>query len=198
MIGIVDYGAGNLHSVANALHKLGHSFFLVSCLDDFVKADKIILPGVGNFDDAIVNLRKKQLFNPIKDWLAQDRAFLGICVGLQMLFQKSEESPNQKGLAYFSGTNERFTMGSVPQIGWNRVRFVKKDKIFEGITDESYFYFLHSYYPKPKNQSYTLAKTNYYIDFSSAFKRGNVYAVQFHPEKSSTDGLRLLNNWVNL
>ncbi len=195
MIGIVDYGAGNLLSVGNALDYLGRESVVVRGPGDLGKVEKLILPGVGAFGAAMRMLREKEWVPALLQWIEEDKPFLGICLGMQVLFEQSEESPRGKGLGVFKGDVPRFHQGRVPQIGWNQVRYNKGSKLFKGIDNGSFFYFLHSYYVRDRT-GVTTAVTDYVVEYTSAVERGSVYGVQFHPEKSGEVGLKLLKNWV--
>lgn len=198
---VIDYGLGNLASVYNALIFLGASAKISASPRDIEKADKLILPGVGAFGDAIGGLEKRGLIAPLKKALKAGKPYLGICLGLQILFEKSEES-GVKGLGIFKGEVKRLRAKrgiKVPHIGWNTVRFTIRDLRFtNGIKDGSYFYFDHSYYAEPKDKSVVAATTDYGLDFASMICKDNIYAVQFHPERSQDLGLRLSENFINL
>ena len=204
MIGIIDYGAGNLLSVRKALDYLNKDVFIIKNKEDFNKADKIILPGVGAFEAAINKLEKSEMLDELKNWISNDKPFLGICLGMQLLFNTSEESKNIEGLNIFNGDSLKFEKYKVPQIGWNNVSIENKEsKLFHDFENNepennTYFYFLHSFYVKANDESIILTTTNYGLKYTSSVSRGNIYAVQFHPEKSGEIGLKLLNNWVEL
>ena len=201
MIVVIDYGLGNLASVYNALTFLGANPKISYSPKDIEKAEKIVLPGVGAFGDAMKGLEKRGLAEAIKKSLAAGKTYLGICLGLQALFEKSEEG-EAGGLGVFRGRVKRFREKDgikVPQIGWNSVRLqVTSDKlqVARDIEDNSYFYFDHSYYVKPEDKSIVAATTDYGITFTSMVWRKNIYAVQFHPERSQGLGLKLLENFV--
>ena len=198
MIGIVDYGAGNLRSVKKALDFLGAESRIVAAPGEIEGIEKMILPGVGAFRAAMEKLQEKDLFRPVAEWLAADRPFLGICLGMQILFESGEESPEVPGFGIFRGAVPRFRQGRVPQIGWNRVRFSRPTLLSEGLEDGAFFYFLHGFYVVPEEASIVCGETEYGIRYPSMIRRGNIYAVQFHPEKSADNGLKLLQNWVDL
>jgi imidazole glycerol-phosphate synthase subunit HisH len=198
MIGIIDYGAGNLLSVRKALEYLGVQASVIAGHEKFKDIDKLILPGVGAFCAAMDKIKERGLYEPIAKWLNADRPFLGICLGMQLLFEQSEESPGSRGFGAFKGTVKRFTGHKVPQIGWNQVNSIKESVLCAGIVDGSYFYFLHGYYVVPEDASITTGVTQYQIQYTSIVEKGNTRGVQFHPEKSSTYGLKLLKNWVDL
>ncbi|MGK0187587.1 MAG: glutamine amidotransferase [Verrucomicrobiales bacterium] len=198
--GVIDYGAGNLHSVCNALKLLGIENKLVAHPDDLVNVDALIFPGVGAFGDCVSHLQQQQLIDPIRDWVKADRPFLGICLGYQVLFESSEESPNTPGLAALAGKVVRFVDdGSlkIPHMGWNVGRPVDaEDPLWKGLPPDPYFYFVHSYYPQPTDPTVVGAWTDYGTQFASAIRFGNIAACQFHPEKSQSAGLKLVENFV--
>lgn len=197
MIGIIDYGMGNLGSVSNACRFLGMDAGILSKPDEVSSCGALILPGVGAFGDCMEHLEGHGFVPVIRDWLRADKPFLGICLGLQLLYEGSEESPGVKGLGVLPGTIRRFALPKewkVPQIGWNEVRQAKKDcPLFKDIPDGTYFYFVHSYYAE--NGPVAAGVTPYGLDYASAIWRGNMMAVQFHPEKSQKLGLRMLANF---
>ena len=192
MIGIIDYGAGNLLSVKNALDFLGVKSKYIRTPEEFENIDKLILPGVGSFGSCMINIRNQGLEEPIKEYIAKGRPFLGICIGLQLLFDESEESPGVPGMGVLPGKVRKFTKGKVPQIGWNKL-----DPASDSMLDEGYTYFVNSYYADPKDPSIISATANYYIDFTAAVKKNNVQATQFHPEKSGDTGMNYLRRWLN-
>lgn len=198
-IGIIDYGMGNLGSVSNACAFLNLPARIVTRPEEMKDCRAIILPGVGAFGDAIKHLASHALIDPIEAWIAEDRPFLGICLGLQMLFGGSEESPDVPGLGLLPGRVKRFRIApglKVPQIGWNRVQMRHPDHpVFRGIADGTHFYFVHSYYVECTDESLVAGVTGYGIDYVSAVARGRVAAVQFHPERSQRAGLALLKNF---
>ncbi len=202
MIAIIDYGMGNLRSVEKALEVSGaKDVFVTSKLKDIKKADKIVMPGVGAMKEAMQALRKLRLIEPLKVIITQ-KPYLGICLGLQLLFEKSEEGRSTKGLGIFKGRVVKFPdKVKVPHMGWNELR-VKgeglRGKLLKNIPDNSYFYFCHSYYVEPEDKSIILAQTGYGFDFTSAICKDNIFAVQFHPEKSQRLGLKLLENFVKI
>lgn len=198
MIAIIDYGAGNLKSVKKAFDYLQVESQVISNSEKLTDAEKVVLPGVGAFGAAVDKLQDSGFYDSIQDWLRANRPFLGICLGMQLLFESSSESPNVNGLSVFEGENLRFTSGKVPQIGWNQIQIKKPSRLFDGIPDSSFFYFLHGYYIAPANQDLVTATTEYGISYPSVIESGNIYAVQFHPEKSGDIGLKLLKNWIDL
>ena len=191
MIAIVDYGAGNLKSVKNALDYLNVDSIITDDPKNIKKADRLILPGDGSFGYMMENLEKKDLVNPIKNFIKSGKPFLGICLGLQGLFEESEESPKVKGLSIFKGKVLKFRKGKVPQIGWNKI-FPKQKNIFK----EDFMYFVNSYYVVPKDNSITATITDYNGNFVSAIESNNITAMQFHPEKSGKAGIELLKRWL--
>ena len=198
MICIVDYGMGNLKSVANAFAKLKREVTVTSDRKVLEDAKALVLPGVGAFGKCIENLKKFGLFSFIGEWIGADRLYLGICLGMQILFESSEEAPGVEGLGAIRGAVPRFRGDiKVPHMGWNSIHFVKESEIFKGIRDGEFFYFVHSYYCAPA-QSVTSTTTPYGTDFASSIKMGNVYACQFHPEKSQRAGLTVLQNFIDL
>ena len=191
MIAIIDYGAGNLKSVQNALGYLGVESALTSDPKVIKEAKRVIFPGVGAFGFMMNNLEQKGLDKAIKQCIRSKKPFLGICLGLQALFESSEESPGVSGLGIFKGTVVKFKKGKVPQIGWNTILPVK-----EGIFTEGYVYFVNSYSVVPSEKNIIATKTDYFGDFVSAIQSENVTAVQFHPEKSGDFGIELLRRWL--
>lgn len=198
MIGIVDYGAGNLRSVRKALDYLKIENRILSGPADFSGIDKLILPGVGAFGAAMDKLHSSGLTNPVQQWLKADRPFLGICLGMQMLFESSEEAPGVAGLGIFAGSVPRFQTHKVPQIGWNQVRFEKETPLLAGLQDQAFFYFLHGYYCLPDDAKIVAGSSDYSLRYAVIVQQGNICAVQFHPEKSAGNGLTLLKNWARL
>ena len=202
MIALLDYGAGNVRSVQKALGAAGGTVTLVASPEEVMRADAVVLPGVGAFDDCVNAMQRQELFAAAKDFIDTGKPFLGICVGYQALFEKSEEFNScAAGLGVFGGRVVRFAENGikVPQIGWNEVEFEKPEcPILKGIESGSHFYFVHSYFPKPKDQSIVATRTTYGKSFASAVWRDNVFATQFHPEKSQKAGLKLLQNFVGL
>jgi len=196
MIAILDYGAGNLHSVKKALDFIGAESRVVSSPEDFDRVDRMIFPGVGAFGAAIKKIKTCGLFPVVVDWIKEDRPFLGICLGMQLLMESSSESESSMGFDLFKGRCERFQKGKVPQIGWNQVEQKKRSKLLRDIKDDTYFYFVHSYYVKPADSRIVSATTDYFGAYASIIEKGNIHAVQFHPEKSGKPGLKLLENWV--
>lgn len=198
-IGIIDYQMGNLRSVQKAFEKNGVHAEIFSDPDRFEDFDKIVLPGVGAFRDAIAELRKRGLDQPIREWIANDKPFLGICLGLQLLFDKSYEDGEYEGLGIIPGKVVKFEIDpslKVPHMGWNAViRSPGFDRL-PAVNDGDYFYFVHSYYVVPSDPQDIALTANYGLDFCAAISRGNLLATQFHPEKSQVDGLKLLKNFA--
>ncbi|MFA6384866.1 MAG: imidazole glycerol phosphate synthase subunit HisH [Candidatus Omnitrophota bacterium] len=202
MIAIIDYGMGNIHSVKKALEVSGGIVSVTNNPAEIKKADKLVLPGVGAFGDAMLELEKRGLAAAIKEHISGGKIFLGICLGMHLLFETSQESPEVAGLGILKGTVCKFAGGpglKVPHMGWNQIRFSKSAcKLFQGIRDGSAVYFCHSYYPRPGEAGCVAAVTEYGADFPSIIWRDNVYAMQFHPEKSQSTGLALVGNFVRL
>ncbi len=196
MIGIIDYGAGNLRSVRKALSYLGVQHTLVRTAADLQGVERVILPGVGAFGEAVRRLQAAGLFLPLRTWLQQGRSFLGICLGLQLLLERSEESPGVAGFGLLAGGCYRFVAPRVPQIGWNQVEFRRACPLFAGLGCTEYFYFVHSYWARPVDERQVVGWSEYGLRYASAVGSGRVWAVQFHPEKSSHAGLTVLRNWV--
>ena len=201
MIAIIDYGAGNLQSVKKALDFIGAESIITDNAEMILSADKVILPGVGSFGDAMESMERNNLTKTVKRCAESGKPFLGICLGLHLLFDESEESPGVKGLGVFKGKIRRFPsdMGlKIPHIGWNSLNIKQNDTIFKGVPENSYVYFVHSYYLEADDINDIAALTNYGIDFHSAVGRGNVFATQFHPEKSGDVGLAILRNFASM
>jgi len=190
MIAIIDYGAGNLSSVKNAFDFLGVESKITNNSKEILTADRIVFPGVGSFRTMMKKLQENNLENPIKKAISNGVPFLGICLGMQMLFEESEESPGVKGLGILKGKVKKFTQGKVPQVGWNKVKSTKTN-----LLENSYYYFVNSYYVKPE-ENVILGKTNYFKEFASAVQKENIIGVQFHPEKSGKIGLKFIERWL--
>lgn len=196
---VVDYGAGNLHSVARAVTHEGARPLITSNPRYVAEAEALILPGVGAAADTMLNLRQRGLVDPIRKYIASGRPFLGVCMGQQALFDVSEEGGEHDCLGVLPGRVVRLPQGlKVPHMGWNRVRIVREHPIFDGIDDGSYFYFVHSYYPRPEDPAAVIGETEYGVTFASVVARDNVVATQFHPEKSGATGLRMYRNFLRL
>ena len=199
MITLLDYGAGNVRSVINAIESLGETVKIVTSGEDILSAEKLVFPGVGAFGSMIHSLHEKNYIEPMKAYLRSDRPFLGICLGLQALFECSEEAPDVKGLGILEGTVKRFAVKlSVPHIGWNGLNFKKPSRIFAGLQGEEKFYFVHSYHVVADTAADILTTTSYECEFVSAIQKGNIIATQFHPEKSGSAGLLILRNFLDL
>jgi len=206
MIAIIDYGMGNLRSVQKGFERVGYPAEVTSDPSVILAADKIVLPGVGAFRDCIHNLEQGGFVDPILKVISEGRPFLGICLGLQLLFSESEEFGLHKGLGVIPGRVVRFPEGMteageklpVPHMGWNQISLKKAPLLFNGVEDDSNVYFVHSYYVKPDDTSVVAATCQYGIDFCAAIQRDNVMATQFHPEKSQAIGLQMLKNFAEM
>lgn len=197
MIAIIDYGMGNLRSVQKALEKSGAQTVITHDREVIEQADKVVLPGVGAIKPAMDRLMELNLVPAIKKIISADKPFLGICLGFQILFEKSNEGGNVKGLGILKGDVRNFTHKKVPQIGWNQIKIQhKNDGLFKNIDDKSCVYFCHSYFVTSVDTHIIAAKTDYGVEYTSAICRGHLWGVQFHPEKSQTVGLRILENFV--
>lgn len=200
-LGIIDYGAGNLSSVCNSFRAIGVEGRLVRTEADLEGLTHLVLPGVGAFGDCSRALHNQGLTTAIRSWIAEDKPFLGICIGYQILFESSEESPGAPGLAILKGHVRRFAESElkIPHMGWNNVYPVNpQDPIWDGMGSEPHFYYVHSYYPEPENKELIAATSKYGADFAAAIRQGNLIATQFHPEKSQLLGLQLLRNFMSL
>ncbi|MFA5146377.1 MAG: imidazole glycerol phosphate synthase subunit HisH [Candidatus Omnitrophota bacterium] len=214
MIAIIDYGMGNLRSVQKAFEVTGAGAKITSRAADLAKAEKVVFPGVGSFGEAMAELRRRKLVDPIKGAIAEGKPFLGLCLGLQLLFERSEEAPGVKGLGVLSGRVKRFKPAvhsprpnaqtlKVPHMGWNSISFQLsafsfQQNILKGIDRGSYVYFVHSYYVDPEDKSVTLTTTDYGIRFVSGISKDNLFGLQFHPEKSQDTGLKIVKNFVRI
>ncbi len=199
MTGIIDYGAGNLRSVANAVQALGIEPRLVSAPEDMAGLSHLILPGVGAFGDCMAELEKRGLTGAIREWILSGKPYFGICLGYQILFEESEEMAGTRGLGVFPGKVKRFKEDGrkIPHMGWNSaVPRDPADPAWAGLGESPYFYFVHSYFPEPADPSIIAMETEYGEKFASAIRSGAVLATQFHPEKSQQAGLRLLGNFL--
>jgi len=190
---IIDYNAGNIRSIVNMLNYLGGECEIVKTGSELKNAQRVIFPGQGHFARAMENLQERDFANAIKEKIAQDAPFLGICVGMQILFDSSEEAPGAEGLSILKGCVKKFTKGKTPQIGWNKVQTTKNNTYLS----DDYFYFVNSYYVEPSDKNIVSATTTYYSKFCSAVQKDNITAVQFHPEKSSAAGCEFFDNWLN-
>ena len=204
MIAIIYYDAGNIRSVEKAFVSLGQEVTVTRDAGVLRSADKVVLPGVGNFGDCMQNLEKFGLVPVIREIASSGKPFLGICVGLQLLFDESEESPGVKGLGILKGRILRIPDGEnrkIPHMGWNSIHLVRQNgtgRLFRGIPEQSYVYFVHSYYLKAADESIVTATTEYGVTIHASVEKGNVFATQFHPEKSSDTGLAILRNFAGL
>ena len=201
MIAIIDYDAGNIKSVEKALQLLGEEVCITRDRTILLNAQKVILPGVGSFKDAMDRIRSYNLEEVIHEIIHKGTPFLGICLGLQLLFERSDEAENTKGLGVLKGEILRIPDQDgfkVPQIGWNSLEFPRKSRLFQGVLEESYVYFVHSYYLKAEDEDVVSATTYYNTLIHAAVEKDNVYACQFHPEKSSKVGLHILKNFIDL
>lgn len=199
MIALVDYGMGNIRSVSKAFEAVGVSVNITRDPEDLLKAKAIVLPGVGAFRDCINNLKTFGLANTLKEQILRGKPYFGICLGMQILFSESEEFGHTEGLEIFRGKVVRFRLPKeykIPHMGWNSIKIKKKSKILDGIQDNSYFYFVHSYYVVPEDEKVVGAVTEYGVEFTSMVIHENIFATQFHPEKSQKVGLRLIKNFV--
>lgn len=201
MIAIIDYDAGNLKSVEKALTYLGEESVITGDAGTILAADKVILPGVGAFGDAMENLKKRELDKVIKEVCMKQTPFLGICLGLQLLFESSEESPGVEGLGILKGQILRIPDKAglkIPHIGWNSLTLQHQGRLFEGLEEHPYVYFVHSYYLKAEEEQIVKAVTDYSTCIHASVEQGNIFACQFHPEKSSSTGLKILKNFAGL
>lgn len=201
MITVIDYEAGNLGSVEKALLSLGETIVITKNPNMIRAAEKVILPGVGAFGDAMRNLERLQLIEPIREFAVSGKPFLGICLGQQLLFESSEESPGVAGLGILKGKILRIPPCEglkIPHMGWNSLQIQEGARLFRGIPQESYVYFVHSYYLKAEEESIVSAVTDYSTTIHASVESGNVFACQFHPEKSSRIGLQILKNFIDL
>ncbi|WP_321003885.1 imidazole glycerol phosphate synthase subunit HisH [Eisenbergiella porci] len=201
MIALIDYDAGNIRSVEKALAALGEETEVTRDAERILAADRVILPGVGSFGDAMGKLHSFQLVDVIKETIRRKTPFLGICLGLQLLFERSEESPGVEGLGILKGEILRIPEKDglkIPHIGWNSLTFPNPGRLFEGIEENSYVYFVHSYYLKAAEPSIVTAETEYGTLIHASVEKDNVFACQFHPEKSSSVGLSILKNFISL
>jgi len=202
MIAIIDYGMGNIHSVEKALQSFGEKTLVVNSPEALKNCEKIVLPGVGAFDDAMLELKKQGLIAGIKEEIKNKKIFLGICLGTQLLFEQSQEAKEEKGLGILAGDVKKFSEKSgqkVPHMGWNQLKIKNQAcPLLKGLPDNSSVYFCHSYYPHPQDPHATAATTDYGINFTSIVWKENIYGVQFHPEKSQEIGLRIIKNFIGL
>jgi len=200
-IAIIDYQMGNLRSVQKGFEKVGHAATITASPADLAAADKIVLPGVGAFGDAMAELRRRDLVMPIREAIAAGKPFLGICLGLQLLFDVGYEGGDFEGLGILRGKVVRFDLPhdfKVPHMGWNRGQFLHPAPLLKGIADGTFFYFVHSYYCVPEDPGVVAVQTDYGQSFCAAVWRDNLFATQFHPEKSQAEGLKILKNFAEL
>ncbi len=198
-VGIVNYGAGNLKSVENAFKAIGVQAKLITTPSELETLTHLVLPGQGEFGDCASKLKESGFFPAILEWIAADKPFLGICVGYQLLFEGSDESPDTPGLGVFRGQVKRFSQTNlkVPHMGWNAIKASQpSDPIWQGLEPNPYFYYVHSYYPEAMDETHIACTTQYGDTFHGAVKRGRLFATQFHPEKSQDAGLQLLRNFI--
>lgn len=201
MIGIIDYDAGNIKSVEKALHFLGEETVVSRDADVLLKADKVILPGVGSFGESMEHLHSYGLVSVIQEMIRRDTPFLGICLGLQLLFESSEEAPGVEGLGVLKGKIVKIPPSpglKIPHMGWNSLHLQNSGRLFRGIPDETYVYFVHSYYLQAEEPEIVKAVTDYSTCIHASVEKGNIFACQFHPEKSSRYGLKILENFARL
>ena len=191
-ISIIDYESGNVQSIGNMLEHLGVKFEITSDKEKIKNSDKIIFPGQGHFEQAMLKLKQKDMVSFIQDLTASGKDFLGICLGLQILFEKSEEAPNVEGLKIFEGEVLKFKQGKTPQIGWSEIKTTKNNSYLE----DEFYYFVNSYYVKPKNEGIISSLGNYHINYAASVEHKNITAVQFHPEKSSIAGMEFFKKWL--
>ncbi|MBQ8804607.1 MAG: imidazole glycerol phosphate synthase subunit HisH [Tyzzerella sp.] len=201
MIAIIDYDAGNIKSVEKALQRMGADVVITKDAEEILQADKVILPGVGAFGDAMANLKKYNLDDVIYKVVENGTPFLGICLGLQLLFERSDETPGVDGLGILKGEILRIPECGdlkIPHMGWNSLKLQNQGRLFAGLSEESYVYFVHSYYLKAEEEEIVKATAEYGVTIHASVEKGNVFACQFHPEKSSDVGLQILKNFVEL
>lgn len=201
MIAIIDYGAGNIQSVSKAFAHIGCEAFITRDKDKILKADGAVLPGVGSFGDTMDTMTEYGIKDAVIEYTKSGKPFLGICLGLQLLFPKSEESPDAEGLGIFDGSITKIPSGEglkIPHIGWNSLDIKKSDGLFKGIGKNPYVYFVHSYFLNASDKSIVSAQTEYGVTIDAAVEKGNVYATQFHPEKSGETGLKILRNFADI
>jgi glutamine amidotransferase len=201
MIAIIDYDAGNIKSVEKAMQLLGQEVIITRDRETIMNADKVILPGVGAFGDAMSKLRQYGLDEVIRDVTAKGTPFLGICLGLQLLFERSDETPGVEGLGILKGEILRIPDKEglkIPHMGWNNIKVKEGSRLFKGLPDNPYVYFVHSYYLQADDEDIVAATTEYGVKIHAAVEKDNIFACQFHPEKSSTVGLQILKNFVSL
>jgi glutamine amidotransferase len=197
MIAIVDYGIGNLRSVSKALERLGRSVLVTNRPEDVERAGAVILPGVGSFGEAMENMDKGQLLPVVRQAFEDGKPILGICLGLQLFFERSQETPKKKGLSFIPGEVRKLPPTTkIPHMGWNRIYFKRPTPLTESIPQGRFFYFAHSFYVLPEDESCIVGICNYNVTIPVVVNMGNLWGVQFHPEKSATWGMKFLENWV--
>ncbi|MGQ9618501.1 MAG: imidazole glycerol phosphate synthase subunit HisH [Candidatus Aminicenantia bacterium] len=198
MIGIIDYGAGNLRSLVKSFSYLQLQVRILSSPEEAKGIERLVIPGVGSFGSAMIQIRNKNFKQFLTAWVKEGKPLLGICLGLQLLFRGSEESPEVEGLSIFPEICEKIEHRKVPHIGWNQVKLIKEDPVLDGIKENEFFYFVHSYavFKLETLNDMVIGITEYGEKFCSILHSGNIYAVQFHPEKSGETGLKILQNWV--
>ncbi len=201
MIAIIDYGAGNIQSVAKALRHIGCDCKVTKNKEEILASDGAVLPGVGSFGDTVDTMNAYGIKETVKEYIAGGKPFLGICLGMQLLFPESEESPGAEGLGIFEGTITRIPDGEglkIPHMGWNSLTVNPKSRLLKGIGEEPYVYFVHSYFLTAKDSELVAARTEYGVSIDAAVEKGNVFATQFHPEKSGETGLKILRNFAKI
>ena len=201
MIAIIDYDAGNIKSVEKAFQALGEEIVITRDKEILLNAEGVILPGVGAFGDAMEKLKEYQLIDTIHEIVKRNIPFLGICLGLQLMFESSEETPGVEGLGILKGKIVRIPDGEgvkVPHIGWNNLTYPNNGRLFKGIPENSFVYFVHSYYLQAEEPSIVKAATEYGVNIHASVEQGNIFACQFHPEKSSSVGMQILQNFINV
>ena len=201
MIAIIDYGAGNIQSVSKALKHIGCDAFITRDKEQILKADGAVLPGVGSFGDTMDTMNSYGIKDTVIEYTKSGKPFLGICLGLQLLFPASEESPEAKGLGIFDGSITKIPSGEglkIPHIGWNSLDIKKTDGLFKGIDKNPYVYFVHSYFLNASEKNIVSAQTQYGVTIDASIEKGNIFATQFHPEKSGETGLKILKNFADI
>lgn len=201
MIAIIDYGAGNIQSVSKALKHIGCEAFITRDKEQILKADGAVLPGVGSFGDTMDTMNSYGIKDTVIEYTNSGKPFLGICLGLQLLFPASEESPEAKGLGIFDGSITKIPSGEglkIPHIGWNSLDIKKTDGLFKGIDKNPYVYFVHSYFLNASEKNIVSAQTQYGVTIDASIEKGNIFATQFHPEKSGETGLKILKNFADI
>ncbi len=201
MIAIIDYGAGNIQSVNKALRYIGCDTVITRDKEQILKAEGAVLPGVGSFGDTMDTINSYGIKDTVIEYTKSGKPFLGICLGLQLLFPESEESPETKGLSIFDGTITKIPSGEglkIPHIGWNSLDIKKNDGLFKGLDQNPYVYFVHSYFLNASDKGIVSAQTQYGVTIDAAIEKGNVFATQFHPEKSGETGLKILKNFADI